>query len=125
MLRKKPPSSIAIYTVANSQASISTTTIRDPDSGKDMPQLQRLLSKNAVIFKEELPTGLSPTRCVDHKIETNLDAKRPHRPLIQLSPAELLETKNYIIDLLKRDKIRPSRSRYGATMFFVKKRMGL
>lgn len=39
--------------------------------------------------------------------------------MFQLSPSELIVTKNYVIDLLKKGKIRPSKSHYEAPLFFV------
>lgn len=48
------------------------------------------------------------------------DYKPPHRALFQLSPSELLATKNYVTDLLNKVKIRPSTSPYGAPHFFVR-----
>lgn len=63
---------------------------------------------------------MPPKRSVDHVIETEEGAKPPHRPLFQLSPSELLATKEYIIDLLRSGKIRPSKSPYGAPLFFIK-----
>jgi hypothetical protein len=57
---------------------------------------------------------------VDHSIETEPGAKPPHRPFYQLSPAELHTAKEYVIDMMHKGKIRPSKSPYGAPLFFVK-----
>jgi Reverse transcriptase (RNA-dependent DNA polymerase) len=57
---------------------------------------------------------------MDHSIETEPGAKPPHRPLYQLSPAELHAAKEYVVDLMHKGKIRPSKSPYGAPLFFVK-----
>ena len=71
-----------------------------------------------------MPEGLPLEREVDHEIQTEEGARPPKRALFQLSPAELEATKEYISDLLKKGKIRPSRSPYGAPLFFVKQKGG-
>lgn len=84
--------------------------------------LKRLLSRYAKVFREDLPAGLPPKRDVDHAIETDLTAKPPLRPLYQLSPAELVAVKDYTVDLMRKGKIRRSKSPYGASLFFVKEK---
>lgn len=59
---------------------------------------------------------------MDHKIEINEGSKPPHSGIFQLSPAELVATKEYVADLLRKKKIRPSKSPYGAPLFFVKQK---
>ncbi len=59
---------------------------------------------------------------MDHEIETEKKAKSPHRPLYQLSPVELQAMRQYVQNLLKSGKIRPSKSPYGAPLFFVKEK---
>ena len=57
-------------------------------------KLDKLLSKYGTIFRDELPSGLSPRRSIDHSIKVE-DGIRPRsRPLFQLSPAELLAVKD-------------------------------
>jgi hypothetical protein len=68
----------------------------------------------------DLLKGLPPKRSVDRAIETKPDNKPPHRPLYQLSPAELRSAKEYMVDLLNQGKIRSSKSPYGAPFFFLK-----
>ena len=84
------------------------------------PRMQKILQDYKHVFREDLPPGLPPERTVDHEIETDKYAKPPHRPLYQLSPVELKATKEYVEELLKKGKIRPSKSPYGAPLFFVK-----
>lgn len=48
------------------------------------------------VFRDDLPEGLPPRRDVDHKIETDPSATPPYRGIFQLSPAELLATKEYV-----------------------------
>ena len=83
-------------------------------------KMEELLKKYEKVFVDELPGGLPPKRDVDHAIETNPDARPPHRPLYQLSPSELIAAKAYIVELLRKGKIRRSRSPYGAPLFFVR-----
>lgn len=92
--------------------------VTSPNTTK--PRLQRLLDSYSSVFRDNLPASLLPHRSVDHAIETEPGAKPPHRPLYQLSPAELVAAKEYVVDLLQKGKIRPIRSPYGAPLFFVK-----
>ena len=84
------------------------------------PKLDALLQQYHAVFKSELPKGLPPERAVDHEIGIEDGAKLAHRPLFQISPAEMVACKEYILDLQKKGKIRPSRSPFGAPLFFVK-----
>jgi hypothetical protein len=79
-----------------------------------------LLKEYSDVFRSELPDGLPPKRSVDHAIETDHGAKSPHRLLYQLSPAELQEAKEYVVALMKKGNIRPSKSPYGTPLFSVK-----
>lgn len=83
-------------------------------------ELEALLGRYKEVFREDLPAGLPPERDVDHAIETDREAKPPQRGLYQLSPAEMLAVKDYLVDLLKKKKIRRSKSPFGASLFFVK-----
>lgn len=85
------------------------------------PEIQKkkdeILNKYSSVFRDELPEGLPPKRFVDHDINVIEGSKPPYRPLFQLSPSELLARKNYVVDLLNKGKIRPSRSPYGPPYF--------
>ena len=70
------------------------------------PKHEALLQQYYAAFKSELPKRLPSERAVDHEIEIEDGAKPPHRPLFQLSPAELVACKEYILHLLKKGKIR-------------------
>lgn len=83
-------------------------------------ELQAILKEHENVLESELPPGLPLVREVDHAIETKPGAEPPHRPLYQLSPAELGAARKYVDKLLASGKIRPSRSPYGAPLFFVK-----
>jgi hypothetical protein len=84
------------------------------------PRMNSPFKDYSDVFRSELPEGLPPKRSVDHGIETEHGAKPPHRSLYQLSSAELQAAKDYVMDLMKKGKIRPSKSPYGAPLFFVK-----
>ena len=82
--------------------------------------MERILAEFESVSKTELPSGLQPMRSVDHEIQVEEASKPPHRPLLQLSPVELEVAKEYVEKLLKSGKRRPSKSPYGASLFFVK-----
>lgn len=86
------------------------------------PELKKLLKEYQEVFQNDLPPGLPPERPVDHEIEIEEGSKPPHRPLYQLSPMELKAAKKYVEDLMQNGKIRPSKSPYGAPLFFVKEK---
>lgn len=86
------------------------------------PKHSRILQKFHKIFVEDLPDGLPPKRAVDHEIKLKEDTIPPRRPSFQLSPAELKATKEYITKHLKSGKLRPSKSPYGAPLFFVRQK---
>ncbi len=84
------------------------------------PGLKKMLQKYRTVFREELPSGTPPRRNVDLQIQTEKNAKPPHRPLHQLSPVELKAMQGYVQELFDKGKIRPSKWPYGAPLFFVK-----
>ena len=88
-------------------------------------KLKHLLERYRTVFKDELPPGLPPERDIDREVETKDGETPPRRGLYQLSPLELEATRECITDLLKKRKIRPSRSPYGAPLFFVKHKRGM
>lgn len=118
LCKKKNSSDFVVFQVRQ----ISSMATKGSDQGLKPidDELMKLNNEFASVFRSELPEGLPPKRDVDHKIEVDTDAKRPHRGIYQLSPAELLATREYITDLLKKKKIRPSMFPYGAPPFFVK-----
>lgn len=86
------------------------------------PEILALEQEYASVFGNYLPNGLPPKRDVDHAIKIKEEARPPHRPKFQLSPAELIATKEYVTELLRKGKIRPSRSPYWAPLFFVEQK---
>lgn len=121
LLRKKKASSdFAVFQLRH--INNITTTNREQEVDETDADLENLKREFATVFRNELPEGLPPERDVDHKIEIDPNEEPPYRGIYQLSPAELLATKEYVADLLKRKKIRPSKSPYGAPLFFVKQK---
>ena len=117
LLRKKAPEKFQVFHLVarDLPAELKKVTV-----GKQDSRLDALLTKYESVFRSELPGGLPPERGVEHTIEVEKGSKPPHRPLYQLSPAELKACKEYVEDLLKKGKIRRSRSPYDAPLFFVK-----
>lgn len=87
---------------------------------KGNKNLNDLLSRFDDVFTDELPAGLPKRRDEDHCIEVEEGSRPPTRPLYQLSPAELLAVKQYVEELLRKGKIRRSKSPYGSSLFIVK-----
>lgn len=84
------------------------------------PEIAHLIKEFSTVFRSELPAGLPPKREADHSIKLEENHKPPHSTIFELSPAELLATKEYVTDLSKEGKICPSRPPYGTPLFFVK-----
>lgn len=61
----------------------------------DDPRTTALLKEFDLLFREDLPDGLPPSRAVEHGIENEPGSQPPNRPLNQLSPAELLGVNEY------------------------------
>jgi hypothetical protein len=95
---------------------LSNMDCKENEKQKINPKIKPLLTHYSDVFRSELPDGLPPKRSVDHAIETEHGAKPPHRSLYQLSPAELQAAKEYVADLIKTKRIRPSKSPYGAPL---------
>lgn len=70
----------------------------------------------------DLPAELPRIRKVGHKIEVLESGVPPYRSSYQLSPTELLASREYITKLHESSKIRYSRSPYRALLFFVKEK---
>ena len=85
---------------------------------------KEVLSKFSDVFPPTLPSGLPPTREIDHRIEITPGTIPPARPMIRLSPPLLDELKQQLDELSAAGFIRPSKSPYGAPVLFVKKKDG-
>ena len=87
-------------------------------------ELEDLLSEYQDLFPDELPDALPPERSVDHEIDVECGAKPPSRPAYRLPKPELDELQKQIAELLEKGFLKPSKSPYGAPVFFVKKADG-
>lgn len=86
--------------------------------------LDRVLKDYEDVFPDDLPAGLPPQRDVDHRIDLIPGVTPPARPAYRTSPADSLELKKQLNDLLQKGFIVPSTSAYGAPVLFVKKKDG-
>lgn len=121
--RKRNTEDFTVYQVRctdNMNVELMNTSTADDD-----PDIAKIREEFSSVFRSDLPEGLPPEREIDHKIEVETGSTPPHLGMFQLSPAELIATKEYITDLLKKKKIRPSKSPYGAPLFFVKQKGSL
>lgn len=121
-LRKKKNNNenFVVYQVryVNNTMVESKSTVEDPEDEK----LLELKREWQTVFTDELPDGLPPERDVDHRIKTEAGSSLPNRGIFQLSPVELIATKEYMMELLRKGKICPSKSPYGAPLFFMKQK---
>ncbi|GJW55451.1 putative reverse transcriptase domain-containing protein [Tanacetum coccineum] len=75
------------------------------------------------VFPEDLP-GLPPTRQVEFQIDLVPGAAPVVRASYSLAPSELQELSTQLQELSEKGFIRPSSSRWGAPVLFVKKKDG-
>ena len=128
-LRKGEPGFVAWVTMneANIKDKETLAEMIDPSLNVDTTQRQTLVDLLADfhnIFPKELPAKLPPRRTVEHDIDLELGATPPSRPPYRLSKPEMDELQKQISALLLRGLIEPSKSPYGAPVFFVKKADG-
>ena len=72
----------------------------------------------------ELPKELPPRRPIDHKIELLPGTKAPAQAPYRMPPAELLELRKQLKELLDAGLVQPSRAPYGAPVLFQNKQDG-
>jgi len=98
--------------------------IEQPTPSKDdkIPKQYRQYSR---VFSEEASHEFPPSRLWDHAIELKPGAPAllPGK-LIPLSQPELAELRKFVKEHLGRGTIRPSKSPYTASFFFIKKKDG-
>ena len=82
----------------------------------------RVMQEYSDVFAE--PSGLPPSRDVDHHIELVPGAAPTGRPVARMSPSELDELKKQLQQLTDSGFIRPSKSPFGSAVLFVKKKDG-
>lgn len=73
-----------------------------------------LLQEFWSVFQDEKPASLPSKRDIIHEIETVPYIRPPHRPLYELSPAELLEAWEHKEKLLHAGTFYPRRSTHGS-----------
>ena len=76
------------------------------------------------VLTNELPEDLPPVREVDHKIELVSVAESQNKAPYRLNQNKLVELKRQLTELLARGYVRPSKSPFGASVFFVNKKGG-
>jgi hypothetical protein len=86
------------------------------------PQLLKILDEFVDVFQEI--TGLPPERDHEHPIDILPGSQPPYKGIYPLSAKELEILHTTIDDLLAKGHIRPSKSPYGAPIFFVRKKDG-
>jgi hypothetical protein len=88
------------------------------------PLRESLLRQYKDVFPADLPSGLPPSREVDHKIELIPGSVPQSRPTYRMSPTETDELKKQLDQLSASGFIQPSKSPFGAPVLFVKKKDG-
>ena len=73
---------------------------------------------------DNMPDGLPPKRDKNHDIDVEPGSTLPSRPPFRLPKPELDELERQLQELLKLGYIQPSKSPFGAPVFFVKKADG-
>ena len=92
--------------------------------GRKQHELRELLNSYTDQFPAQLPQRLPPKRDVDHEIELQQGASPPSRSPYRLPKPELEELQTQLTSLLEKGFIGPSKSPFGAPVFFVKKSDG-
>ena len=104
--------------------SISASKPSIETDASNRQQVEEVLEEFKDCFPETLPSGLPPHREVDHEIDLESGHTPPSRPAYRLSQPEMQELEKQISNLLEHGYIQPSRSPYGAPVFFVRKKDG-
>ncbi|KYQ96678.1 LTR-retrotransposon skipper [Tieghemostelium lacteum] len=106
--------------------SIQERIVQEPiEEEKKLEKLRKeFLERFKDIISEGLPKGVPPDRGVAHKIEIEEGVHVRNRPLPPLTNEELDELKKQLNELIDLGLIRPSKSPYGATVLFAKKKDG-
>ena len=81
--------------------------------------MNNLLKNFGGSFPKELPRNIPPKRTVNHEIDLEPGHSPPSRPPYRLSQPHLDELQTQLSALLERGFIKPSKSPFGASVFFV------
>ena len=93
-------------------------------NAKQHGELDELLARYKNQLPDSLPQRLPPVRDVDNEIELDLGASPPSRSPYRLPKPDLDELQRQLTVLLERGFTEPSKSPFGAPVFFVKKADG-
>ena len=99
---------------------------KEPDKStqNEHPDLKAMFRDYDDLFPDDLPARLPPERSVDHEIRLEEGSSPPSRPAYRLPRPEMEELKKQLTELLKKGFVEPSKSPFGAPVFFVKKADG-
>ena len=107
----------------NEKVNISAIGTESNVNLQSVPEnLRSSIGKYQDIFLE--PSKLPPSRPEDMEIKINPSAKIPNRPLPSLSKQELEVLRKKLDELLEKGWIKPSKSPFGTTVLFAKKKDG-
>ena len=98
--------------------------IKERQSMEVPDSMVKILKEFKDVMHVELLKKLPPRRPIDHKIELLPGAKPPAQVPYRMSPAELLEPRKRLRELLDTGLIQPSRAPYDAPVLFQKKHDG-
>ena len=84
-------------------------------------EMSDTLSQFQDCLPDNMPDGLPPKRDINHDIDIEPGSTPPSRPPFRLPKPELDELERQLQELLKLGYIQPSKSPFGAPVFFVKK----
>ena len=123
-LRKGADGFLVLVNVAESECCcFSIESIEEIKvDGKQRQDILQVLEQHKTCFPDVLPHKLPPRRSVEHEIEVEPGSVPPSRPAIRLSKPHMDELQRQLADLLERGLIEPSKSPYGAPVFFFVKK---
>lgn len=84
----------------------------------------RVLDEFKDVLTHELPEALPRVREMDHKIKLVSGAESQNKVPYRFKQNEFVELKRLLTELLARGYVRPSKSPFGALVFFVNKNDG-
>ncbi len=87
--------------------------------------IKQMLEEFPDVMLKELPDELPPRRQVDHVIKVMLGVAPPAKAPYRMNHEELKKLKVQLEELFAKGYIKPSKSTYGALVFFVHKKDGI
>lgn len=110
-----------------SSAEVEQKSVTQPKisvDGNQRRELQDLLEEFRDVLPGALPPEVPPERFISHEIELEPGSAPPSRAAYRLPKPELDELHTQLTALLEKGLIEPSKSPFGAPVFFVKKADG-